>query len=195
MPIVHLDSNGVYEKQKSYVQVVATLPASIEVAGTQTNAYLGENTTYTLDIRLTTELPQLSTNNTLRVVFGGWKQLYSVQCSVGCSAFPLTDNNTFLLTINNTLQIRIIVETENPITMGTVEVSSYSSFGQMGHGKWTPPLMCTLPCRSCPQNNPSHCLSCYLWSSNNKLWNNTCSSDCSPSFFFDSQTNTCEPCH
>lgn len=54
-----------------------------------------------------------------------------------------------------------------------------SSLGSMDYGSYLPAAICNMPCRSCSATNVSNCLTCYLWSSENKLRNGTCVSNCS----------------
>lgn len=116
----------------------------------------------------------------------------------------LADNVHNVTTVSSNGTGRItIANVTNPVTQlsGWFYISAFAGNGELlaisiNNRQFT--LACTLPCRTCPSNSPSACLSCYASSVFNiYLATNTsssCISTCPRFYFLNSTISTCSPC-
>lgn len=170
--ITSYDSAQNYAKLSSAVTLSATTPNLINITANQTNPYLSEPTTYTFSLRFTTPNPLV-----LLITPPAGLLVTAATCLLNCGNatkligyyFPVSSTNcivTFSLTNPSAFgsAIKFVFKTSN-------------SLGDMDYGDYSPQLVCPSPCRSC-LNGSSICLTCYSWSSQTVLYNNTCITSC-----------------
>lgn len=100
----------------------------------------------------------------------------------GCT-FVQNDNNLLVFSLMSTTNVRFQLTLTNPNTFFSFEFKSYSNRGDIDVGTVTPLNPCGNNCRSC---NGTTCLTCYSWSSYNKLDSGNCVSACPDGKYFNS---------
>lgn len=133
---------------------------------------------------MTTTPPSGSTNNFLVVAVPSQYSILEWSCIYGCVApQPPPLSGTLYFSISSTV-VGFTIKLKNPISFTSPILMTSTSLGDMDYGSYLPSAVCTSPCRSCDALNRSSCLSCYLWSSENKLRNGTCVSNCSTGEYY-----------
>ena len=128
---------------------------------------------------MTTAPPASSLSNMLEVAIP--TSQYTIQdwsCLFGCTApLPPPVGGTLYFSISSTI-VSLTIKLINPVSSYRAIQMTSTSLGDMDHGTFLPTAPCNSPCRSCTANQ-SECLTCYLWSAEDKLRNGTCVSNCS----------------
>lgn len=123
---------------------------------------------------MTTPLPSASANNYLTVTIPNQYGIQEWACVFGCAApAPPVTGGLLYFGISST-KVSFTVKIVNPVAFLSYVKMTSSSFGDMDYGQYLPVTPCLSPCRSCSTSSPTQCLSCYLWSSQNKLRASTC---------------------
>lgn len=177
-------ANRLYGQATGTLALSASLMNTLSIALTQSNPYFRENSTYTFQINATTPgCTQLSLSVPATYLFVAATGLSSC-------AFVVNDNNLLTFSLSASQNIKLQLQLTNPDVFSSFFLKTYSNQGDMDSGSFLPANACGSLCRSCTAD-PNSCTSCYSWSSNNKLDNNTCLSACPDGKYFNL---SCQPC-
>lgn len=166
----------------------------MEIGVVQSNPFFLEASVYGFTVRMTTGLPVDSGNNLLLVSVPPQYGIQDWACVYGCTApQPPPISGVLYFSISSTT-VSFTIKLLNPVAfLSPIQMTS-TSLGDMDHGSYLPVAPCASPCRSC-SSNTSECLTCYLWSSENKLRNGTCVSECPAGEYYDAASFSCQACH
>lgn len=193
--ITILSPGAVYLKQTKQMSISTQVTNVLNISSTQNNPYFLEDSVYNFNVAMTTTPPVTSTNNFLVVAIPSQYTILDWSCIFGCVApQPPPISGTLYFGISSTV-VSFTVKLRNPISFTSPILMTSTSLGDMDYGSYLPSAVCSSPCRSCDPLNRYTCLSCYLWSSENKLRNGTCVSNCSAGEYYENNTLSCSPCH